>query len=250
MYDAICYTNNNIKEVICRLDFASVANQISTTMPKSIYDVVRKHYPIAEPQDIIGTELQINPLNAPKVNQIISKQWVFLSRDRKNKCTICPNYISFSISDYNIFDDLRIAIIEIIAAFFENFPSVQGKRLGLRYINEFNIKGHNDWIESKFFDALSAHKDDNTSRLITQLEYAIVEKDLNVRLQYGYLNPDYPSIMKRENFTIDIDAFSTGIIYNEDLYQLLEDMHFENQKCFETMITDQLRSALNSGETL
>ena len=62
MYEEICYQNNYVREVVCRLDFASPINVLKNTMPKNIYDVVKKYYPIAEPQDIIGTELQINPV--------------------------------------------------------------------------------------------------------------------------------------------------------------------------------------------
>lgn len=244
MYESICYTKNYLNEVICRLDFASPAAQIGSSMPKPLYDVVKKYYPIAEPKDIIGTELQINPASGAIVNQIVSKQWIFLSRDRKNKCTISPDSIVFSIRDYNVFDDLRLALIDVLSSFFDNFPDIQGKRLGLRYVNEIDIKDHNDWIVDKFFDALSAHKSKNTTRLITQSEYAIVEKDLSVRLHYGYPNPDYPAAMKKECFVIDIDAFSTGIIYKEDLEKLINDMHFEDQKCFETMITDEMRSSM------
>lgn len=83
MYEEICYQNNYVREVVCRLDFASPINVLKNTMPKNIYDVVKKYYPIAEPQDIIGTELQINPVNGPAVNQVRTKQWVFYQEIEK-----------------------------------------------------------------------------------------------------------------------------------------------------------------------
>ena len=103
------------------------------------------------------------------------------------------------------------------------------------------MKGNEKWIDDKFYTAIAAHKDEKTTRLLTTLEYAVIEKDLNVRLSYGYDNPDYPAIMKREDFIIDIDAYSMGIIYQEDIGQFIDDMHSEVQKCFETMITDDYR---------
>ena len=250
MYEEICYKKNYICEVICRLDFASPVDTLKNTMPKPIYDVVKKHFPIAEPQDFIGTELLINPLGAPSVNRVITKQWIFLSRDRLSKCTIESQSITFSIGNYSVFEDLRTAILNILRTIMEVFPDNQGKRFGLRYVNNIQMKGHTDWIKPKFFDALSAHKDDKTTRLITTLEYAVVKKDLIVRLKYGYINPDYPAIMKREDFLIDIDAYSTGIIYHEDLEKFIDDMHFEDQNCFETMITDELRHDMDQGRSL
>lgn len=248
MYEEICYQNNYVREVVCRLDFASPINVLKNTMPKNIYDVVKKYYPIAEPQDIIGTELQINPVNGPAVNQVRTKQWVFLSRNRANKCTIESDNIVFSIQDYNVFEELKCAVFDILGVVMETFPENQGKRLGLRYINNLLLKDHDDWIDDKFFRALSSHKNDKTTKLMTVLEYAIIDKDLSVRLQYGYYNPDYPAIMKKEDFVIDIDAYSTGIIYREDIEQFINDMHYEDQKCFETMITEELRKNMDVGQ--
>ena len=54
--------------------------------------------------------------------------------------------------------------------------------------------------------------------------------------------------MKKEDFVIDIDAYSTGIIYREDIEQFINDMHYEDQKCFETMITEELRKNMNVGQ--
>ena len=247
MYQDVCYEKNYISEVVCRLDFASPIFEFKNSMPKEIYSVIKKYYPIAEPQDVIGTELSINPITGPVINQVTTKQWVFLSRDRKNKCTIEPNSVIFSTSTYTVFEDSRSAFLSILEAIMENNPENQGKRLGLRYINTIPLKGHDSWIDGKFFTAVSAHKDEKTTKLLTTLEYAVIEKDLNVRLVYGYNNPDYPAVIKREDFVIDIDAYSMDIIYHDDLAKFIDDMHFEVQNCFEKMITDDYRAALNEG---
>ena len=84
MYEEICYRRNYLNEVICRLDFASNLTIFKNTMPRDIFLIVKKYYPVAEPQDIIGAELQISPGNT-SVNNIVSKKWVFYSRDRKNR---------------------------------------------------------------------------------------------------------------------------------------------------------------------
>ena len=62
MFDEVCYRKNYVAEVICRLDFATPIDTLKNSMPKAVYDVVKKYYPIAEPQNVIGTELQITPL--------------------------------------------------------------------------------------------------------------------------------------------------------------------------------------------
>lgn len=245
-YENICYNKNYLNEVICRLDFASQIEILQNSMPKEIYDVVKKYYPIAEPQDIIGKEFQISPNNAllNTVNSIKTKRWDFLSRSRKNKCSIQASCIIFSIRDYDVFESLEGSIIDILKIVMELYPEIQGKRLGLRYINKLPLKEGKEWINNKFYNAIAAHKDQNTTRINTNCEYTILDKDINVHLQYGYFNPDYPAILKQEEFTIDIDSYSSGIIYQEDLVRLIKDMHYEDQKCFETMITDTLRGEM------
>lgn len=249
-YDNICYRKNYIQEVICKFDFASEIDLFKKSMPKKIYKVVKKYYPIAEPQDVIGTELQINMVNSanPLLNQVFAKHWKFFSRNRKSVCTITFEGVAFTWLEYNIFEDIFTSITDVMSAIMTEFPDIQGKRMGLRYINNLPMQNHNDWIDSKFFVAFDAHKDENTTRLITLLEYSVIEHDIGVRLNYGYYNPDYPSIMKSEDFIIDVDAYTSGIIYKEDLSSLVQDMHFENQKCFELMITDEFRKVLNQAD--
>ena len=248
MYEDICYRKNSIKEVICRLDFANPASVFDARIPKEVYTVVRRFYPISEPQEIIGTKLQINPVTGPVMNNTVSKQWVFWSRDKKSSCTIQSSCIIFSIHDYTIFEDLRQAVIGIFNAVMNLDESIQGKRLGLRYINNIEIGNHNDWITAQFFDAIKGHMSQNTMRLSTTLEYSVEDKDINVRLIYGYLNPDYPAAIRKEIFTIDIDAYTQSIIFDDDLEKFIDDMHFEAQNCFEKMITDALRSEMNKDE--
>lgn len=245
MYEDICYRKNTVKEVICRLDFANPVAIFDTRIPKEVYKTVKKYYPIAEPQEIIGTELQINPVTGPMVNNVVAKQWLFWSRDKKSSCVIQSGCVIFSIHAYDVFEELRKAVLEILKAVMKVDEAIQGKRLGLRYINTLEMGDHGNWITGQFFDALKGHKNSNTMRLITTLEYAVEEKDINVRLLYGYLNPDYPAAIRKETFTIDIDAYSQSIIFDDDLEKFIDDMHFEAQDCFEKMITDDLRAEMN-----
>lgn len=245
MYEDICYRENTIKEVICRLDFANRVKAFDARIPKEVYQTVKKYYPIAEPQEIIGTELQINPMTGPTVNNTLSKQWLFWSRDKKSSCIIQSDCVIFSIHVYDVFEGLRKAVLEILKAVMNIDETIQGKRMGLRYINQLEIDDQGNWITDRYFEALKGHKNSNTMRLITTLEYAVEDKDINVRLLYGYLNPDYPATMRKDTFTIDIDAYTQSIIFYDDLEKLIDDMHFEAQDCFEEMISDELRTKMN-----
>lgn len=243
-YDEICYPQNYIDRVVCRMDFASFVDEFKKSMPKEIYDVIKRYYPIVEPRDIIDTEFQFgfNDGSIPVINEKKAKQWHFVSRSRKNFCSIDFEKIVFVCTDYEVFDSFQEMVLSITDVSMKMFPNIQGKRIGLRYVNNLPMAGHSNWIDAKFFGAFTAHMDANTTRLMTRLEYTIDEKGIGVILNYGYINPDYPLSIKKEDFVIDIDSYSKSLIYREDLPQLLGDMHFEAQKCFENIITDELRT--------
>lgn len=248
MYEGICYKKNFISEVICRLDFANPIDAFNNSMPKDLNNIIRKYYPIAETQGIIGTQLQINSETGPVINNILNKQWVFWSIDRKKICRIDSTCIVFSLNTYDVFDDFRNIVLEITKAILSLGEEYQGKRFGLRYINKIPIGGHDNWISKNYLDPLLVHKDDKTVRLMNIYEYSVIEKGLQVKLQYGYLNSDYPAIMKNEDFTIDVDAFSQSIIFNEDIEYMLDNMHYEIQDCFEKLISEELKEEMNSEE--
>lgn len=242
MYEKICYKHNYLKKVICVMQFVSPIEELEKSMPKKINDVVKKHYPIAEPREIIGTELQINTvLGNSMVNKKISKQWVFISLNRQEHCIIDTEKISFVVSDYDKFDAYKEMVLEILHAVLHVYPEACVRRLGLRYQNYIPLNNHETWISNDYYIAVQKHLDERTTKLLTSLEYSCIDKGVNVRLQYGFYNPDYPALLKKREFLIDIDSHSTSIVYDSELDDLLVSMHAEIQSCFEKMITDEFR---------
>ncbi len=247
-YQDICYAKNYLSEVICRLDFADQMKVFNSTMPREVYGVVRKYYPIAEPQEVVGAQFQVNPISGTVINNMVSKNWVFWARNKESSCSIDSTRVVFSVKKYSVFDSLYKAVSEIMRAILDLNPDCQGKRLGLRYINSLPMKEPEYRIADKYFKALDIMRNDDTLRLYTQMVYYVPETDIRVNLQYGYPNPDFPAKLKNRSFLIDTDAFYQGILFSEDIDEMVMNMHTEAQKCFENMITDSFRKELNSEE--
>lgn len=173
MYENICYKKNFVKEVVCRLDFANNVEVFDVSFPKDVYDVINKYFPIVEPREILGASLQVNPMTGDMLNnRIVTKQWVFWTRDKKSNCIVQSNSVVFSIHNYGVYEDLKDAIINILKAIMNYDENVQGKRLGLRYVNAMKFNENDGWITEKYFDAICGHKSANTMRLVTTLEYS------------------------------------------------------------------------------
>lgn len=247
-YQDICYAKNYLSEVICRLDFADQMKVFNSTMPREVYSVVRKYYPIAEPQEVVGAQFQVNPISGTVINNMVSKNWIFWARNKESSCSIDSTRVVFSVKKYSVFDSLYKAVSEIMRVILDLNPDCQGKRLGLRYINSLPMKEPEYRIADKYFKALDIMRNDDTLRLYTQMVYYVPETDIRVNLQYGYPNPDFPAKLKNRSFLIDTDAFYQGILFSEDIDEMVMNMHTEAQKCFENMITDSFRKELNSEE--
>lgn len=240
--DKICYRQNYVTNVIVRIDLATIISDFNTLMPKEVGNVVKKWFPIFEPQDIIGAELQFN-IGNPVINNNVIKQWTFSSRDRKNQCIVNSNCIVISYNEYNIFEEFKSTALDILNAIEEKYPEASAKRIGLRFVNVIPLLGDSDLIYDRIIQPLNENKDEKLMRAITTIEYNLND-DINVRYQYGYINKDYPANMVSDDFTIDVDAFTTGITYFDEIDKLIEAMHNEIQRVFEKSITEKLRDKM------
>jgi uncharacterized protein (TIGR04255 family) len=77
---------------------------------------------------------------------------------------------------------------------------------------------------------------------VAELKY----DDLDMRFQFGMPNPDYPAMMKRPQFVLDLDAYVQTAHDLGDSLQYMEQAHGLIQGLFERSITDQLRERMNA----
>jgi uncharacterized protein (TIGR04255 family) len=97
----------------------------------------------------------------------------------------------------------------IIRNFSEIIPEVFSKRIGMRFINEFNCSLPNNL--SKIFNKQTSQiiksmsETPFISRAISVEEFNFT--DFKARVQYGVLNKFYPSIITTYDSILDIDCF-------------------------------------------
>lgn len=60
-------------------------------------------------------------------------------------------------------------------------------------------------------------------------------------------NPDYPNILRKNNFALDYDFFSSDVIDSADgIMHILDKGHQEIQAMFEGSITEALREVMSN----
>jgi uncharacterized protein (TIGR04255 family) len=67
-----------------------------------------------------------------------------------------------------------------------------------------------------------------------------------MRLQAGIFNPDYPAVIKKFDFVIDLDCYVDTPHLISEVPALVNVLHAGIQSKFEALITDRLREVLNA----
>ena len=67
----------------------------------------------------------------------------------------------------------------------------------------------------------------------------------HVKYQFGIANPDYPAIVKKKEFVLDLDSYIFGLHGFNDAIECVNNCHSKIQELFEDSITDATRSLMN-----
>ena len=241
------YRSCFLKTVIVRLDFSYPVTKLTKTLPQRLKDIIPPLFPISEPKEFIGKEFVVSK-DATKEKILEGTKWFFHGLDRQKTLVVSRDNVNIEYKTYESYDVLKREFIPIVDALLASYDDLQGKRLGLRYINEIvlsegDLLNWSNYIDGRLLTSLTFPEDPNQiCRAFTNLE--INHRDFIVRFQYGMFNPDYPASIRRKNFTLDYDAYYQGLQDTEDVKQNLDRFHDALQKEFERSITDELRNKM------
>jgi uncharacterized protein (TIGR04255 family) len=244
----IRYRRNYLSEVIVRLDFLSPLQEVEQKLSRRISQRAKTLFPIAEPRDVLAREVQVSRTELRSRDRH-GKEWVFHGREREKRFVIGGGALYVSYSLYSNYEVLREEFLTVMNTCFDVFPDMQGKRLGLRYINNFDFSNGDPLVWEQFLnnDMLSlfrfAPDPTSLSRIFHVLEFNY--GDHNLRYQFGMPNPDFPAAIRQRLFVLDFDAYFEGVLEREDIQPHLDKFHDKIQTLFEYSITDLLRRLLN-----
>lgn len=250
MHEDVCYGRPFLKEVIVRIDFAVPIEGLEKTLPPKLVKILSDDFPISEPIDAISQELQLSGEGLLQHRQTKFKQWNFFGKEREKQLSLAGPFVFVRYPRYTTFEDMRRQIINVIDILGKTFPDARSRRFGLRYINSIEIAdlssplSWGDYINPKLLETITFFTDqENLIRLIqiTELKYG----DLTVKFQFGMPNPDYPAIIKRPQFILDLDAYVQTAHDLVESIQYMEQAHKHIQELFERSITMSLRERMN-----
>lgn len=156
--------------------------------------------------------------------------------------------MNISYKKYDSFDVLKQDFLPIVGELFSIYDDFEGKRLGLRYINEITLPGNNvldwtDYLDERLLTNLNFPQDPSKiCRAFNNLE--LNYGNLIIRFQYGMFNADYPAPIRKKSFILDYDAYYQGPQNLEDIQHNINIFHEALQTLFEYSISDKLRSLM------
>lgn len=247
-YKEIKYTTNFLTEVIVRIDFLSDFNSDPNSINPELSRAIIKHFPHAEPQTIVQPKISIEDNNLIPQTQLTT--WKFWSKDQQHSFFVIHNAIFMTFNTYNTYEEFISPFLDIYNQFSGIYPDAQIKRLGMRYINNINVRGKNpllwtSYIDSKLLCGIKFIDDDKEylSRYFNTIDFNYPNHFL--RIKYGIHNPDYPSPIKKKIFVIDLDAYLVESKRPEEVPSTFDQFHSSIQESFESMILDKLREIMS-----
>jgi uncharacterized protein (TIGR04255 family) len=257
----VVYKRNYLTQVLARLDFSTAYNILEGGPPKNVANVLKASFPIIEQKkqvqvqhfQVISGEAAKKPKDMLKDMQQSRRelfQWFFHSKDRNKNFHIAADCCYIEFKKYKHFEELRQDFLQVAEALFAELPTLRASRIGLRYIDTIALQEDQptDWSKYLQPHLLGIFKNATDPATITRalglldFDYG----DMQMRFQYGMPNPDFPATIRQKQFTLDYDAYSTGLFEFADVQTHLDKFHDKIIGSFEEVITDGLRAKMNS----
>lgn len=247
LYENVCYRKSFLKEVIVRIDFTTLLTELGKALPSKIANAALKAFPISEPNKMVAQELQFGKSGVRTVQTELT-EWNYFGPDREKRLAIGPASLLAMYSTYTRFEELKAEFVAVVNAVFDAYPDVSASRLGIRYINNIEAPGDDPFawgnlINPQLLGLVTRYADrEHVNRVFNTIEFRY--DDLNVKYQFGLPNPDFPALMRRKLFTLDIDGYVQGQQDRNEIAANLNRAHARIQEIFEDGITDELRDAM------
>lgn len=247
-----CYKKNFIKQVIAKIDFATPVEIFS---PSTIADAVieiKKRFPISEQATAMQQDFQISNKGISTTKDEFP-EWVFHGAERNKVLKVNKLFIEVLLTKYTSEDDFEADLVAPISQLLKINPNTIINRTGLRFVNVFDFPIANfAEVQNYFVSHISEQLKsmpfvDKCARSFLINEF--IFDDIKLRQQTGLFNPDYPAIIKRNHFVIDLDAYINLPHQINDTTVHFKNLHkiIENQ--FEILITSKLRDEVLNGKS-
>ncbi len=252
------YLTNTITNAILRLDFANPIPQINDELDAKVRSECLKHFQIPEKRQSQNKEIQFNEEPGKEyvsVSHSTISEWCFNGKNSRKELKITQSAIIIDVQEYESFNVLKQEFLAIFKVIRDIYGELQLSRMGLRYIDQIEPRKKNsgrqlwdaywkDYVDERLLGGLAFADNSNLAQQMNTC--AMNYGEYSLTFQYGMFNPDFPAVAKKSVFVLDTDVYTAGLISPEDAVRYLDIFHDQASNWFESSITDNLRSIMDS----
>lgn len=241
----------HLKQVILRLDFTRIP-VLLTEQETTFTQNMRARYPDVTSNPAMQFSVTMGGVSGVNFGQQAGG-YVRLHKtaDGKRTLTLAPDWlaIEYAAGTYEYFVELKEQIGFVLQSFRENFEPVQFTRIGLRYVNEITRPEGDalDWaglINTDLVTSVKAGLHNGLRMTRSAHQLIALKDDITVILNYGINNPDFPNVVARRQFVLDLDCYISSVVESRDVEQRIKDVNGLAEKIFENSIGDDLRTEM------
>ena len=242
------YNRNYLDKTIVRADFATPIT-LSFGLRKRLVRVLKDWFPVFEEGHLVEGEFSIGDSGTLEAKPTLgAKLWKLKGQGKS--LAVSDNYCWVEYLKYESFDKLNEEFFSLLSVILKSEPELKAKRLGLRYVDKLDFSDEpkpTEWGKYLCPELLASFDLAEDRALISRV-FNILEMNygdgLQLRFQYGMMNPDHPAAIKRKVYTLDHDVYAMGLYEKRELKELLGKLRIKAKESFERIITDGLRAKM------
>ncbi|MDR0991277.1 MAG: TIGR04255 family protein [Ruminococcus sp.] len=245
-YKRVKYKNNPIVEVACQINFPDIL-RISKEEPVEFQEKIREKFPKYN-----NTKFPLLPEVFPGFTSPVKNTHIFSTNDNESSIKLSSDFIAYSVTTYNSWEDFYRPFEEILNYFYEIYRPADYTRTGIRYIDVFcrselvssGINENTAWCEliEPFFLGIMAEQDSNFSVVgfssNTNIKFAD-ETKANLVTALGKTNKTNEDV-----FVLNGDYYVDSPVRHSDLKSRLDSLHVHSGEILQKGIKETLHKAM------
>lgn len=241
------YKNSPITEVVCEFKF-ELENTFDQKAVDLFFEEIKDKFPKSKKGQMNKVEVKMDAKeNKDEFSKIFYQFDQFFSEDEKTLVQLDKGRLSIHrLKPYNSWQEFYPIIILAFNSYIKNIKIKSIQRIGLRYINNFEIPSASFDIE-QYFNLrpvmLGGLPQDLSSFMVGVIfTFESGKDDMKVQfLNQTTTNTD------RAVFVLDMDYFSSGInsVSTGNIEQWIINAHKNIENVFEAALTDKTKQSFN-----
>lgn len=244
------YKTNFLSKVILRLDYDAISI-LQTDSKPDLSARIQNDFPNVEGKPIIRATFSLVAGTPGMQQETKATIWEHRNTNKARFVALSPEFLSieYERGEFTVFDDFSKEVTKVYSIFNELYHPEKINRIGLRYINEIELKEGNalDWtglLNDNIVTAAKAGLFDDMKMIRSMHQLQTKHNDINILFNYGIFNREFPNPVARREFILDFDCYIAERTSSGQILSRFTDLNLVAEKMFESSIEKGLRDIM------